>query len=430
MSKSPFYYYFSMVFLITNLKFSGTINFISYWIVHHPMDQFRTQLLQWFDSLCLFFNNRFRKRGGGEGGSMYFRFHNCHVINTVYKGSASEFGQQRCSESNNTTTTTTPMIPNIIYTGLSFMSFLTGLLALLITVSRLCRKRFPPEHSEFLFILSSVVLTIFSFVESFQWIFLFSEYMVGSIACQVLAVFREYGAVMILALIVCIGLHLCIITWNPKWLMVINEEKKRLYRKLTLCYSLVTFLVPLLFVPWPFFAGGNHNHYGPSDYTCWISEYDENCNNSEVGLVEQASLFYLWAFFTALLLAVVVVMVSLILFIQSSRRCTATSCTIIVMAALLVIAAIVMWLLFVYDIKFGQQQVSKLWLVYLQAVCIPSCVTIINVALFVRTCYVGHVCEQHGNGNIPVRVERVRNQVACLHEATPMLSTISTHPSC
>lgn len=311
------------------------------------------------------------------------------------------------------------------------MSFLAGCSTLLIVMSQFCRKRVAPVNSEFLFILSSVVLTIFSFVESFQWIFLFSENMVGSIACQVLAAFREYSAVMILALIGCIGLHLVIIKWKPKWLMVIDEERKRRHRNLAILYSLITFLVPLFFVPWPFFVGENetHNHYGPSDYACWISQYDESCNDSEVGLIEQASLFYFWALAGAALLTVVAVMLSLILFRQSSRRCTATSCTIIVMTALLSIAVMVIGTLFVFDVRIGQHNVplSQPWLVYLQAICIPSCMTIINVALFVRTCYLGHGCEQHCNVSIPLCAQRVKHRVLCPHEATPMLSTISTH---
>ncbi|KAL5477416.1 hypothetical protein EMCRGX_G024214 [Ephydatia muelleri] len=172
-----------------------------------------------------------------------------------------------------------------------------------------------------------------------------------------------------------------------------------------------------------------HNHYGPSDYACWISQYDESCNDSEVGLIEQASLFYFWALAGAALLTVVAVMLSLILFRQSSRRCTATSCTIIVMTALLSIAVMVIGTLFVFDVRIGQHNVplSQPWLVYLQAICIPSCMTIINVALFVRTCYLGHGCEQHCNVSIPLCAQRVKHRVLCPHEATPMLSTISTH---
>ena len=332
-----------------------------------------------------------------------------------------ELGEQRCGQNDSQTL----VIANIIYAGLSFTSFLISLSTFLFITFRFCRKRISTEHSELLFILSLAVLTWFSCIESFQWIFLFSDSVAGRIACQVLAAFREYGAAMLFILTGCVGCHLIIIMKPPKCLMVIGEMKMKRYRNLILFYSSITVIVPLLFVPLPFVI--INNHYGPSDYACWISQYDESCNDSDVGLIEQAALLYFWALIATITLVVVVIIVLATLLSRTQRKCTATSSALIVLTVVLLITTMAIGSLFVSDLIIGQRRVSTVpWILYTQVTCIPLSVALVSITLFCRTYYLGRVHKQNQNVCVPVPVKKEETKVFHPHEATPLLTACSS----
>ena len=231
---------------------------------------------------------------------------------------------------------------------------------------------------------------------------------------------------MLLALCGCVGFHLIVITKPPKWLMVIDEVKRRRHKKLAILYTSITFIVPILFLPWPFVVP-KHNQYGPTDYACWISPYDESCNESEVGWIEQVALFYFWILITTVTYVVIVTTVFVTLCCRQQRRqCTATSCAVIIDMALMFIAVTILGSIYVADWVIGQQKVAQSlpWLLYTRVACIPLVVLLISITMFVRICYTGHICKQDHSLYAPVQVE---NKVPCLREVTPLLSTVSTY---
>lgn len=143
------------------------------------------------------------------------------------------------------------MITNIVYSGLSFLSLIIGL------VSMLLHKCFyKDKHQSDLIdgILFFVLLgcCFFELCESFQWFLLLKDFYTG---CVVLGAVREYIIIGLLVIITCIGTHLLILIVQPKCLQVIEEVKLQRYRIILRVYIIAAFLVPFFFLPWPFISG-------------------------------------------------------------------------------------------------------------------------------------------------------------------------------
>ena len=112
-----------------------------------------------------------------------------------------------------------------------------------------------------LFIVILAIFCIFEFSESFQWFALFDDF----VGCTVLGVIREYTMISLLVIAVCSGTHLLILMTKPKCLQVINEVKLKRYKIIQKIYVIVSFLVPIVFVPWPFISV----QYGNQGDMCW-----------------------------------------------------------------------------------------------------------------------------------------------------------------
>ena len=333
----------------------------------------------------------------------------------------SELEEWKCVQNN----TQTLKIANAIYSGLSFISFIISLPTLLLTMFQCCWKNISIERKELVFILSSAVLTLFTLVESFQWILWFNNTdEPGTVACKVLGVFRQYCGVMLFALIGCVGFHLGVLKTTPKWLMVIDEVKERRYRQLVIFYSLITFLVPLLTLPFPFILF-QKNHYGTSEYVCWISLYSESCTQKYLieGLIEQGVFFYIWALIIVGILTLVVVFVTVTVYCRSSRQCTTNHCTVLIVTALILSAVGIIEILFVLDVVDGLLQVPyQAAKTYAKAIGFPFFSMFINSTLLARTCYIRYTRRQRV---VPVTayVNKIKSDASCPHEATLLLST-------
>ena len=293
---------------------------------------------------------------------------------------------------------------------------------LLLTISQLCKKNTSTGRSELLFLLGSVVLTYFSAVESLQWVFWLSP---EESVCQVFGALSEYGALMLIMLLGCIGLHLVLLLRPPKCLMVIDEVKNRRHNYLVIFYCFVTFLFPLFLLALPFVI--EPIHYGASGYICWISLSNTIwCDDAYLtdGLIEQATLFYFWALAITVMLVLVVIAVSAsVCWRRSPCQFSTNHCTVILVTALLLIGVMMVESLFVVDVMIGLRKMQYLpATTFIKAIGIPFIVMLATLALLVRICYIRFAVRLRGIF-VMTHTKRVGTNIIYPHEATPLLTT-------
>ena len=184
-------------------------------------------------------------------------------------------------------------ITTIVYASVSFLSFIAGLVSLILDQCHHHRYKnkyqFDPMGRMCLFALA--VLSTFELFESFQWILLFHD-----VGCTVLGAIREYILISLLTTVAFFGIHLLIVMTQPKCLQVIQEEKQKKYKMLQRIYFITSLSVPVLFVPWPFIT----IKYGEDEYVCWFADTDR-CNTSGVAVVEIVTRLLMWHFLAVLL---------------------------------------------------------------------------------------------------------------------------------
>ena len=184
-------------------------------------------------------------------------------------------------------------ITNIVYTVMSFLSFISGAASIFLNhcYYHYCNKdRYQGEILQGMLVLALAVFSTFELVESFQWILLLNN--VAS--CTVLGAIREYIMISLLVVIVCFGIHLLILMTSPKCLQVITEVKQKRYKMLLRASVTASLLIPLIIVPWPFIK----MKYGKDEYICWLADTDR-CNVSDVqpllDIVGRLLMWHMWA---------------------------------------------------------------------------------------------------------------------------------------
>ena len=183
-------------------------------------------------------------------------------------------------------------ITNIVYTAMSFLSFISGAASIVLNhCYHYCNKdRYQGDTLQGMLILALAVFSTFELFESFQWILLLNN--VAS--CTVLGAIREYIMISLLVVIVCFGIHLLILMTSPKCLQVITEVKQKRYKMLQRAYVTASLLIPLIIVPWPFIK----MKYGKDEYICWLADTDR-CNVSDVqplrDIVDRLLMWHMWA---------------------------------------------------------------------------------------------------------------------------------------
>ena len=177
----------------------------------------------------------------------------------------------------------------ITYASLSFLSFVIGLIALVLNRCYYCRhkNRHQTDSMEEIFIVVLAISCIFEFSESFQWFALFDDF----VGCTVLGVIGEYTLISLLVIMVCLGTHLLILMTKPKCLRVINEVKLKRYKIIQKIYVIASFLVPIVFVPWPFISV----QYGNQGDMCWLCD-PSSCGDSSISnIISWLLMWYIWA---------------------------------------------------------------------------------------------------------------------------------------
>ena len=194
-------------------------------------------------------------------------------------------------------------ITNIVYTSLSLLSLITGLIALFLNQCYNChhkkhRRQIDPMENIFLIVL--ITCCMFELSDCFQWFALFHDF----VGCNVLGAVREYTIISLLVILTSLGTHLLILMTQPKCLQVIKEVKLKRYQIIHRIYLIASFLVPILFVPWPFTS----TQYGKDGYVCWLRGF--NCGTGGVSnVLSHLLMWYVWAVF-AWLFAVAVFVLS------------------------------------------------------------------------------------------------------------------------
>ena len=174
--------------------------------------------------------------------------------------------------------------------SLSFLSFVIGLIALFLNRCYYCRHkdRHQTDPMEEIFIVVLAIFCIFEFSESFQWFALFDDF----VGCTVLGVIKQYTLISLLVIMVCLGTHLLILMTKPKCLQVINEVKYKRYKIIQKIYVIASFLVPIIFVPWPFISV----QYGKQRLICWLRDRASSCGDSSVSnIVSRLLMWHIWA---------------------------------------------------------------------------------------------------------------------------------------
>ena len=84
-----------------------------------------------------------------------------------------------------------------------------------------------------------------------------------------------------------LGTHLLILMTMPKCL---NKVKLKGYKIIQKIYVIVSFLVPIIFLPWPFISV----QYGKQGYVCWLRDPASSCDNSS--LSNMVTLLLMWLY--------------------------------------------------------------------------------------------------------------------------------------
>ena len=182
-------------------------------------------------------------------------------------------------------------ITNIVYSALSFFSFIFGAASILLNRCYYYRykDKYLLDTIQGIFFLAMIALSTFALFESFQWFLLIKNF----VGCTVLGAIREYILVSLLVLCFCWGIHLLILMKSPKCLQVITIQKQKRYNMINRIYVITSLLVPALVVPWPFFT----TNYGKNSFICWLANTEHNnaSRTPVLFIVNNLLMWHLWA---------------------------------------------------------------------------------------------------------------------------------------
>lgn len=244
---------------------------------------------------------------------------------------------------------------NILYTSLSFGSFMFGLVTVVLTRCYYYhyKDKYPVDPTEGIFFLLLFACTILELVDSFQWVLLLRS----SVPCTVLGAIREYLLISLLVIQICLGIHLFILMTHPKCLRVIKEEKQKRFKLLQRSYMIAASVLPALIVPWPFIEIG----YGKDDYLCWLA-YD--CNASTVSASRVVLRLLMWHFWAVLvwMFAVIMFIIAVYHYCTSksavegtkSKRSHNVVCTIVLLLLIFIINVAANGVLFIWGFITGK----------------------------------------------------------------------------
>ena len=232
---------------------------------------------------------------------------------------------------------------NIAYCGISFVAFLILMASVSLSMYLNCKRNSSVEYIETLFLVVSLFLMVFSFIQSLQWFVLFTgrgdAYDIG---CIIIGALHQYLIIALLANITCLAIHILLQMRPPKCLQVIAKEKKRKFKRIMCLYLALAAVIPVLFVPWPFIE----NLYGNNVSLCWISECNEHRANA---LVLKIVLWFIWPLVIAAFVMVVVIVAFTTLCLHTSQKLNANLCSMLIMLSAFIAVAVMNGIVFALD---------------------------------------------------------------------------------
>ena len=301
---------------------------------------------------------------------------------------------------------------SITYSSVSLLSFVIGLIAILLNRCYYCRykDKHQIDSMEEVYIIMMVICCIFAFSESFQWFALFDDF----VGCTVLATVREYNAISLLAILVCLGTQLLILVAKPKCLKVINEVKLKRYKIIQKIYVTVSFLVPIIFVPWPFINA----QYGKQLYLCWLRDHSGCGVTGIYNFLNRFLMWYFWALLVWLYIAAVFAF-SFYTYCSHIRRTTwKPDLNITTIISLLTVYVVQVVISFICILWGWIQKHYPFILTFLVAVLTPLALMIVFIILIIR-----QVCI------IRMALQRSRGIVTCAQTTVGTYQTVSERES-
>ena len=272
-------------------------------------------------------------------------------------------------------------IVNHLCSTLSLLSFIIGGISLLFNQCYYCnyKDKHQVDPMDGIFFTISIISCVYELVDFIQWILYFDN----SLGCSVIGAVREYTLIGFLVAMTCLGTHLLIMMTQPRCLQVIQDEKKKRYKMLQRIYLVAPFLVPIVFVPWPFIS----THYGEDGVVCWLQ--DSSCSADGLSnILTNLLMWFLWAglvwLFTVVLFLLALYRYCTYKQITATRmwRLDVNVSTIIFILAAFIVGFIMKVLVFVW--KMVQSDHIPFTLNILATVLTPLMFAVLFVTLIIR----------------------------------------------
>lgn len=213
---------------------------------------------------------------------------------------------------------------------LSLISVLISILVLTLRILQCYRRSDLMKHTDRLMVYACVTTTLYASFESVQFVRILN----WDTACTVVGALVEYTSVSVLVITACIGCHLLVLLCQTRCMKVAPDNADK-YKRHEVVYVLLTFLLPLLLVPWPFLSVSGSG-YGKSGAFCWINFDDGYCRPVWKSVMLLVMLYYVWIAIVGPFTLVVVVTVIATLCLRKSQkvRCSTYAILVYMMAFL------------------------------------------------------------------------------------------------
>ena len=274
-----------------------------------------------------------------------------------------------------------------VQTALYVAAFVTSALLFITSACVRFGKRISIERTETHFVAIGCILLLYSLVSSFHWVAFYEDTSNAVAGCTAVAILSQYSLLSLLVATTCIGAHLLLLLCQPKFLRVIDEQKRHRYKHLEFLYIGLIISLPLAFLPWPFLK----NLYGRTGHLCWIKARESDRHNCNVtiqilpGFLEQIVLYYLWSFLV-FGFTIFVTLFIMILICRRTRKGNANIYTLLFYLVTFVAANVIGLFIRIYTWFTYSSHIYTLELV--QSIVFPLRTVFIAAVLLTRVCYV------------------------------------------